>query len=143
MSRPVMTMALTIRQPFTSKIVAGTKTVENRTRRSGYRGRLAVHAGVALWDNLTDREVEAAERLPRAAILGTVSMIGCHRASRECKTTGCTKSGGWIMTGLWHWVFENAQEFVTPISDVKGQLGIWEVTSPSLAHLISIAEVLS
>lgn len=136
-------MVLTVRQPFASKIVGGTKTIENRTRRSSYRGRLAIHAGAALWDGLTDHKVEAAGRLPRAAVLGIVNMIGSHRASRDCKTTGCVESGGWIIAEMWHWEFENAHEFVTPIPDVKGQLGIWEATSPSLAHLISIAEVLS
>lgn len=39
--------AITIRQPWTSLIAAGVKTIETRPRRTSYRGRIAIHAGKA------------------------------------------------------------------------------------------------
>lgn len=38
--------AITVRQPWASLITAGVKTIETRPRRTGYRGRIAIHAGL-------------------------------------------------------------------------------------------------
>ena len=43
--------ALSIRQPFPWAIMAGIKPVENRTWSTAYRGPLAIHAGVAWYEN--------------------------------------------------------------------------------------------
>ena len=43
--------ALTVRQPWCSAMVIGDKRVENRSRRTRYRGMVALHAGLAIdWD---------------------------------------------------------------------------------------------
>lgn len=38
--------AITVRQPWASLIAAGVKTIETRPRRTSYRGRIAIHAGL-------------------------------------------------------------------------------------------------
>ena len=45
---------LTVRQPWASLIIAGTKTVEHRRWRTDYRGELWIHAGLAVDDTAAD-----------------------------------------------------------------------------------------
>ena len=40
--------ALTVKQPWASLLVAGIKTVENRTWTTKYRGPLAIHAALSI-----------------------------------------------------------------------------------------------
>lgn len=134
-----MTALLTVRQPFATRIIMGLKSIENRTRQSQFRGRLGIHAGIAVWHDLTDAEAAVAMALPRAAVLGTVNMVGCHQSGDGCAALDCITRGGWA-SSPWHWEFKNAREFVTPIRHVRGQLGVWEA-GPSVEHLMSIAEV--
>jgi hypothetical protein len=74
--------ALSIRQPWASLIVAGCKDVENRTWRTSVRGRILVHAGLAL-----DRaglefaaklgiEIDPAT-LDRGGVIGSVEIVDC------------------------------------------------------------------
>jgi hypothetical protein len=63
---------LTVRQPWASLIIAGTKTVEHRRWRTDYRGELWIHAGLAVDDT-------AAAALPRGVILGRVQLVDVVR----------------------------------------------------------------
>lgn len=46
----LITHAISIRQPWAWAICSGFKTVENRTRKTSYRGRVAIHASTAIPD---------------------------------------------------------------------------------------------
>ena len=48
--------ALTVRQPWAWAIVHAGKRIENRTRRTNFRGRFYIHAGLAVpdWQVLMD-----------------------------------------------------------------------------------------
>lgn len=96
--------ALTIKQPWASAIVLGLKSVENRTWPTGYRGPLAIHAGLrvdpegveilatagidpgALFEGpgLPDRGpglfgAQGPQGLPRRAIVGVVDLVDVVR----------------------------------------------------------------
>jgi hypothetical protein len=128
--------ALTIRQPYTQAIVRGTKTVENRTRNTNHRGRLLVHAGVAIHEHF--RGTDPAQ-FPLGAIVGEVEIVDSHEAT-TCGTT-CLAGGGFVngvdpaepgrMWG-WHWVLVGAVEYHNPITDVRGALGFWQPTEAVL-----------
>lgn len=143
-------IALTIRQPFAELVVQGWKTIENRSARTGLRGRILIHAGKqphALATPTTIADMKSG-RLASMAVIGFVQLVGCHEA-RGC---GCSAAEGAAWAGdaygmegdVWHWEFADAHEFTTPIP-AKGQLGFWSVASPSVAHLseLAIAEALS
>jgi hypothetical protein len=148
---------LTIRQPWASAILRehDPKTVENRTwlAPGGFRGRIGIHAGVALddkprgnpatlsraWGRLQPADVE------RGAIIGTARLVDCHLQGED----RCTcDDNPWAEFGFRdlgqklfaHWILAEPREFVTPIP-ARGMLGLWYPQSPSLAHLIEIAEV--
>lgn len=42
--KPVLMKALSVQQPYAALICAGVKTVENRSRRTHYRGQILIHA---------------------------------------------------------------------------------------------------
>lgn len=80
-------LALTIRQPWAWAIMAGFKTVENRSWKTSVRGRILVHAG-RLDDELAiDSFLRICERLtittppfrtlPTRVIVGSVEITNC------------------------------------------------------------------
>lgn len=121
--------ALSIRQPWASLILAGHKPVENRSRRTAYRGLLVVHAGLR-----TDRSPEARALATRyrvdettGAFLGTVDLHDCHQMP---ELDWCDCDHTWAQpthTGrrAWHWLVRNPMRFAAPIPG-RGALGLFK-----------------
>jgi hypothetical protein len=128
-------IALTVRQPYASRIIAGVKTIENRTRGTRLRGQILVHAGASIHQRfrMIDRDplLQAREvgMLPRAALLGVVQLVDAHPAGVCPDPLGCLTGGGEQPTrdqpDVWHWVLADPVPFVTEVPRVKGQLGFW------------------
>src|SRR3954453_1170134 len=90
--------ALTVKQPWATLILAGGKDVENRSRRTHYRGPLAIHVSQSM-SSLTDSKNQEALRHVspelmhlallatsktynhRGYFLGTVDLVDCVRDS--------------------------------------------------------------
>jgi hypothetical protein len=145
-----VTRLLSIRQPYASKIIDGTKQVENRTRTIEYRGRVGIHAALRPHTLALPHEVTAIRdgRLPVGVVLGTAQLVDCHRATPACEDE-CEPVGGYYPGGIaypdphkavWHWVLVSARQFVTPIPRVRGMLGLFEAT-PTVEHLMEIADI--
>ena len=119
--------ALTIKQPWAELIMAGLKDVENRSRRTSFRGRFAVHAGLRRADfedldldvmpkKLRKPIEEAWERHANPGrVLGTVELIDCIQ----------TSASPWAIDDYWHWILADPRPYVRPVA-AKGQLGLWE-----------------
>lgn len=144
--------ALTVKHPWAWAIMNGGKTVENRSRKTKYRGTLYVHAGQAMdFDAFTFPALQAAEdayafRGVRpfgeineidlstcGLVLGTVELVDCHHAD-DC-WTGCADKAGntheeycsdWAMPDFWHWELSNPRPLACPFPE-KGKLGIWNL----------------
>lgn len=153
--------ALTVQQPWAWAIFHG-KPIENRTQCWRYRGPLAIHAG-ARWsdrgerdqrvrgivaDHLVRTDQDAARawlrtrKMPRnfvafGAIIGTVDLVSCHKATIECSFTGdCYRWGEPPHDGrddkgrferarsITHLVLENPRLLDDPIP-CCGALGLW------------------
>lgn len=119
--------ALTVKQPWAELIITGLKDVENRSRRTTFRGRFAVHAGLrrAEFDDL-DLECMPAKYRKRiidawqrhkypGRVLGTVELVDCVQNS----------SSPWAIDGYWHWVLRDPRPYTRAVP-AKGQLGLWE-----------------
>ncbi len=126
---------LSVRQPYASLLVAGIKDVENRSRRTSYRGTILIHASLQEHDILkwakkgflTQRELrilQQAENTPhidlRGAIIGSVDIVDCTDSNIY------THLSEWAEPACWRWDIRNAKVFKNPILNVKGKLGIWE-----------------
>ena len=119
--------ALTIKQPWAELIITGLKDVENRSRRTHFRGRFAVHAGLrrAEFDDLDLDEMPTKYRRPiqdawqrhdfAGKVLGTVELIDCIQDS----------ASPWAIDGYWHWILADPRPYTRPVA-AKGQLGLWE-----------------
>lgn len=140
--------ALTVRQPYASAIMGAgpRKNIENREWNVAHRGAIAIHSGLNLAEQMPAElhpDLVRAARDPRnrGVILGTVEIKSTHEeGSAECIRHEC-EANPWAMWGLgiFHWMLENPRPFATPIR-ARGALKLWEPT-PSVAHLITIAEV--
>ncbi len=127
--------ALTLTQPWAQLVVEGHKEYETRSWLTHYRGWLAIHAGKdfprrcqsLLWDD--GPIVEALNRppneLPRGAIVGVVTLLGCVKTDTACVSETERAFGNWG-TGRYAWVFEDPFWLASPIP-AKGSLGLWGV----------------
>lgn len=123
---------LSVRQPYASLLVNGTKDVENRSRYCRYRGTLLIHASLKEHDVIKQlREQnefssididtmvqmdEVDENNLYGCIIGSVDVVDCVSNSHS----------EWANKGCYHIICTNARKFKTPIRGVKGKLGIWE-----------------
>lgn len=136
---------LSVRQPWAWCIFHG-KGTENRTHKTGFLGRLWIHAGAGwsrrgendprvleAWNAGSSRRMGMPTSTPWAygfrlsAIVGSVDLVDCHPDSGCCRPWGeshYVDAAGTSRTDLWHWVFEKPQELRHAV-DAKGRLGIW------------------
>jgi activating signal cointegrator 1 len=133
--------ALTIHQPYASWIIDGAKWVENRTWATGYRGPLAIHAGLS---QVELRRLHCQGTYPHGVILGHVQLVACETLERMRELAAefgddyrlpseephVSRS---IIELLEHnhtwgpvcWILENPVMFREPIP-AKGRQGLWE-----------------
>jgi hypothetical protein len=124
--------ALTVRQPYASRLVHGTKQIENRTRAAYHRGPVLIHASRAIhdWWKLADPEWPLGALIGEAVLTGSHSAHGCER--QQCQEQGGMfpgttdlETGQEIVDGpLHHWVFEQPEFYPEPVP-ATGMLGFW------------------
>lgn len=125
---------LSVKQPWAYLLVSGIKDIENRPRRTHFRGRILIHASAkadvkredfhtllttSQWNYLS--VVESLKMVGSnfiyepSAIIGSVEIIDCVENHPSV----------WAVDGQYHYVIANPILFDTPITGVKGQLGLW------------------
>ncbi|MFF3967913.1 hypothetical protein ACFYZI_40955 [Streptomyces griseorubiginosus] len=124
---------ISVSQPWTTAIVAGAKTIENRPRPWSWRGLVLLHAGLqidrsALRMPLVARTIRGRD-LPIGAVIGVARLTGCHQDPDG--TPPCTE---WAELGLWHLELTDVQELALPIP-ARGQLGPWKPTEDLVAQV--------
>lgn len=152
---------LTVKQPWAFAIAEGFKTVENRSRRTNYRGQLLIHAGIAIdhavpivrysrdaairftelggrsnyWDArgyIPSRIVPAPPTaLALAAVVATARLAGCHEAVDGC----CAP---WGFADQWHWELADVQPLHRAVPKA-GALGLWKPDADLLAAVTASA----
>ncbi|MCO3748023.1 ASCH domain-containing protein [Pseudomonas aeruginosa] len=124
---------LSIRQPWAWLIVYGGKDIENRSRRTNFRGRFLVHAS----QGMTRQEYNMAtwiagplgvtippfDELQRGGIIGSVELVDCLEDS----------SSPWYM-GEKGYLLRDPRPL--PFVPYKGQLGFFDVPE----SLVQVAE---
>ena len=117
--------ALSVRPPWAWAIAHARKRVENRSRRTTYRGPVAIHAS----KNLKGSDLKALERIlgrpvdpqrfVRGAIVATALLVDVVPAER-CHNR-------WVV-GPWCWVLRKIRPLKDPIY-LSGSLGLWDPSS--------------
>jgi hypothetical protein len=151
MNTPTDLRALTIRQPYASRITHGRKRVENRSKPISTRGLILIHAAAAPHQRFAGKPMP----LPLSAIIGAAQLVGSHNA----ETCGgrCAEIGGeylgdalneipphltpQALPPIHHWELRDVVAFqdADVVRDVRGMLGLWTVTNPSTAGLVRLA----
>ncbi|MFJ9037428.1 hypothetical protein ACIRF8_12675 [Streptomyces sp. NPDC102406] len=138
---------LTIKQPWAFAIAEGFKTIENRSRRTHYRGTLLIHSGathdrsVSIVRHSRDAAVrldqlggslnfwDARSHVPSAfftprptlalsAVIAIARLADCHEAADGC----CAP---WGMPGQWHWELTDVRPLDRAVAKA-GALGLWK-----------------
>lgn len=133
--------ALTIKQPFASLVVWGEKTLEIRTWKTNYRGRLLICAGKSphvgkLFVPGTDVLIPDAsvffrknkDVFPQGVAVGIVELVDCRPMTKEDELAARIP----YIPGSFAWVFRNPIE-VVPF-DVKGKLGFFDIPVRGLIY---------
>lgn len=137
--------ALSIRQPWTAMIAHGQKRIENRSRRTHYRGPIALHAsGKDRWDaagqssdvvyaqwrrlgwaGVPNRD---SEHIDYGSVLAVADLVSCHEhgdPTFPCDAAGAVRPcSPWAAEGQWHWEVANVRPLAEPVP-CKGALGLW------------------
>lgn len=127
--------ALTIQQPWAWAIAAGHKRVENRSRRTHYRGPIAIHAGLSNasmaggLEFLIRQGIVVPHDLIFGAVLAVAELVDCapctqpgRYASRDCQDLIVDP----FAFGPWCYVLANVRQLETPIP-CRGQQGWFTV----------------
>lgn len=123
---------LTVKQPYASLLVGGVKDVENRSRRTNYRGTVLIHAGARMHDvvsflrNRHEFTVEEITIMTQVNEVEENDLFGCIVGSVEIVDCVQDSTSPWAERGQWHWACRNAKVFDRPIRNVKGRLGLWD-----------------
>jgi hypothetical protein len=129
--------ALTLTQPWATLVVTGRKKIETRGWRTGFRGRVAIHAakGMPGWAKEAAREFGLdPDALPRGAVIGK-AYIGEMARTEDAREVlleaglAAELSMGDYDDGRWAWELHNATAFAQPIP-AAGALGLWDWTPP-------------
>lgn len=148
---------LTIKQPWAFAIAEGFKTVENRSRRTNFRGTLLIHAGQVFDEsvsivgysrdaairldalggrsNFWDARCYIPSRVYRAphpslalsGVIATARLAGCHEAADGC----CSP---WGFADQWHWELADVRPLERAVAKA-GALGLWKPDAELLAAL--------
>ena len=121
---------LSVKQPWAALLVNGIKDIENRTRRTTFRGRILIHASKAqksgfIADFLTEEQAKAVceakikdsdfgKSLVRGMIIGSIELYDCVKNERSI----------WAEKNVWNWKVRKPILFKKPIP-AKGKLGLW------------------
>lgn len=113
--------ALSVRQPWAWLIASGLKDIENRPRRTHYRGPLLIHAGLSLnsyteenviW--LNDKfNVQIPMELETGGIVGIVEVVDCVQKHPS----------KWFNEGNFGWVLANPRRL--KFKPCRGALGLF------------------
>lgn len=110
-------LALSVRQPWAERIMAGTKTSEYRFQATKTRGRILIYAGLGRFSPDEEAEIadecgltiDALDALPRGVIVGSVELFDCT------ETTGAE----------FEWHLRNPQRFAEPIKPMRRANSVW------------------
>lgn len=122
---------LSIRQPFAWEVCIGEKTVENKPKRTTYRGLLLIHAGKKT-DALSDLKASPnwhsyQSYFTLGAIIGAAELVDCTEFNRSLESNlhAC---------GPYCYVLKNPKWFEVPIP-CTGQLGLFGLSDQLTARV--------
>lgn len=145
---------LTVHQPWAYLICMGINTVENRTWKTDYRGRILIHSSKnfnisklrergGLRSILTEKQLECLNeyspqdvlrrgRLLISAIIGSVEIIDCVKDDGIDRYYDDT----WALPDHYHLILRRPVMFENPVLNVRGKLGLWNCPQKTFDEIL-------
>jgi hypothetical protein len=128
--------AITVHRPWSFAIAYLGKGVENRTRRTNYRGEIAIHAG-KVWSERGFAEIgritgapltfwDSAETREAQGIVAVATLADCHHADQCQRHVGGQLCSMWAEADAWHLALRSTITLDEPVP-CRGALGLWTV----------------
>ena len=124
---------LSLTEPYATLIKNGKKTIETRSWKTNYRGKLYIHASSTAIHK-EDRNNEDlmslvnTDELSYGTIICSCELVDCIEMTdefvEEIKQNKTEYISGLYENGRYAWILEDIQILDTPIK-AKGRLGIW------------------
>jgi len=98
---------LSIKEPWASMILSGKKTIETRTWKTKYRGKILLHASSNPKSEISGK------------IFAVANIVDCKKMTKEDEKKACCK----IYKDACSWFLEDIKPI--ELKEVKGMLGLW------------------
>lgn len=119
---------LTIKEPWATLIIDGHKQYEFRSWKTNYRGKILIHAGKSLENDMLKRFKDYNLNCSRGAIVGEADIVDCILVSNEFNKKLIEKDpivyGRSNHVETYAWELKNIVKYDNPIH-VRGKLGLW------------------
>ena len=125
---------LSLTEPYATLIKNGIKTIETRSWKTSYRGRLYIHASSTKIpkENRNNKELMAlvsTDDLNYGHIICSCDLVDCIEMTDDFINSIRKNKKNEYITGIYSngryaWIFENIEILKNPIK-AKGHLGIW------------------
>ena len=119
---------LTIKEPYASLIINGYKMYEFRSWKTNYRGKILIHSGLNIENDMLDRFKDYNLDYVKGAIIGEADLIDCilvdkefNNKLRKIDPIVYSKSNH---TETYAWKLDNIKKYDEVIY-IKGKLGLW------------------
>lgn len=132
---------LSVKQPWAYAIAELGKRIENRSRRTNYYGRIAIHAPLKTdlaaamptpdaQEDLTGARLRREPRLHAAGqIIAVALLVGCHKPNGgDCGRPGSGLCTPWSQADAWHWQLEDVR-LCGPVN-CTGARGLFRLPQP-------------
>ena len=118
---------LTIKQPWASLIINQYKKYEFRSWKTNYRGKILIHAGLSIENNMLNKLEDFNLEYDKGAIIGEAELVDCILVDEEFdkelrKINPIVYGNNYV--GVYAWKLENIKKYNKPIY-IKGKLGLW------------------
>ena len=119
---------LTIKEPWASLIIEGYKKYEFRSWKTKYRGKILIHAGMTIEQDMLKRFKDYKFIPNPGYIIGEATLVDCilvdEKFNEELKKIDPVVYGRNNHTCAYAWKLENVIKY-NHLVPVKGKLGLW------------------
>ena len=119
---------LTIKQPWASLIVNGYKKYEFRSWKTNYRGKILIHAGMSIENDMALKVKKYNLEYVKGAIIGEAEIVDCilvdEQFNNQLIQIDKVVYGKNNHITTYAWKLENIKKYDNPIY-IKGKLGLW------------------
>lgn len=118
---------ITIKQPYASLIVYGYKKFEFRSWKTNYRGKILIHAGLAMDQEAYEKVKHLPIKYNHGCIIGSVEIIDCTKLNNKLLKVLNEQPNIYGINNDYNgyiWKLYNPKVLEKPIH-IKGKLGLW------------------